>query len=194
MQMLCMRHRTNAEGYNRKGSQGTSMHSSTGSTTDRWPLSQPPPIRNYNHLHDEGEGRSADQIRRFSNCATKSIGEDIEAIERMENGVGSSSNLAFLGSCKCNGQLFVISIFSGSPQHKMYVTLDDDDDVLNMIHLHMCMKLSMIELRAEKKDQIGGVLNLARKATEREGQLGSADLPAKRHTRSSGCNGAKLTF
>ncbi|XP_073290826.1 uncharacterized protein [Primulina huaijiensis] len=38
----------------------------------------------------------------------------------------------------------------------MYVTLNDDDDVLNMIHLHMCMKLTLIELLAEKKEQIGG--------------------------------------
>ncbi|XP_073290972.1 uncharacterized protein [Primulina huaijiensis] len=91
-----------------------------------------------------------------------------------------SCNLSFLGSCKCKKQLFVISIFSGcslmdiferlgkkcaeitpeamilqyvAPQHKMHVTLNDDDDVLNMIHLHMCMKLSMIELRAESKNE-----------------------------------------
>ncbi|XP_073037010.1 uncharacterized protein [Primulina eburnea] len=38
----------------------------------------------------------------------------------------------------------------------MYVTLNDDDDVLNMIHLHMCMKLTLIELLAERKEQIGG--------------------------------------
>ncbi|XP_075483082.1 uncharacterized protein LOC142523241 [Primulina tabacum] len=91
-----------------------------------------------------------------------------------------SCNLSFLGSCKCKKQLFVISIFSGcslldiferlgkkcaettpeamilqyvAPQHKMNVTLNDDDDVLNMIHLYMCMKLSMIELRAESKNE-----------------------------------------
>ncbi|XP_073153814.1 uncharacterized protein [Henckelia pumila] len=33
----------------------------------------------------------------------------------------------------------------------MLVSLNDDDDVLNMIHLHMCVKLTTIELRAEKK-------------------------------------------
>ncbi|XP_073119794.1 uncharacterized protein [Henckelia pumila] len=107
----------------------------------------------------------------------------------MESGVGSSSNLAFLGTCKCKGQLFVISIFSGcslediflslsskyeeinplsmslqylAPQHKMYVTLNDNDDVRNMIHLHMCMKLGVIELRAELKDQIRGGFNMER--------------------------------
>ncbi|XP_073151968.1 uncharacterized protein [Henckelia pumila] len=107
----------------------------------------------------------------------------------MESGVGSSSNLVFLGTCKCKGQLFVISNFSGcslediflslsskyeeinplsmslqylAPQHKMYVTLNDNDDVRNMIHLHMCMKLSMIELRAELKDQIRGGFNMER--------------------------------
>ncbi|XP_073138019.1 uncharacterized protein [Henckelia pumila] len=107
----------------------------------------------------------------------------------MESGVGSSSNLAFLGTYKCKGQLFVISIFSGcslediflslsskyeeinplsmslqylAPQHKMYVTLNDNDDVRNMIHLHMCMKLSVIELRAELKDQIRGGFNMER--------------------------------
>ncbi|XP_073130783.1 uncharacterized protein [Henckelia pumila] len=81
----------------------------------------------------------------------------------MESGSGPC-NLSFLGCCKFKKQLFVISIFSGcsladvfsslskkcaeispestmlqyvAPLHKMFVSLNDDDDVLNMIHLHM---------------------------------------------------------
>ncbi|XP_073128536.1 uncharacterized protein [Henckelia pumila] len=84
----------------------------------------------------------------------------------MESGSGPY-NLSFLGCCKYKNQLFVISIFSGcilmdifmslgkkcaeispesmilhyvAPLHKMLVSLNDDDDVLNMIHLHMCVR------------------------------------------------------
>ncbi|XP_073121555.1 uncharacterized protein [Henckelia pumila] len=41
----------------------------------------------------------------------------------------------------------------------MLVSLNDDDDVLNMIHLHMSVKLTTIELRAEKKIKHLGNLN-----------------------------------
>ncbi|XP_073139120.1 uncharacterized protein [Henckelia pumila] len=95
-------------------------------------------------------------------------------------------NLSFLGCCKFKKQLFVISIFSGcslmdvfaslskkcakispesiilqyvAPLHKMLVSLNDDDDVLNMIHLHMCVKLTTIELRAENKNEHFNNLN-----------------------------------
>ncbi|XP_073131636.1 uncharacterized protein [Henckelia pumila] len=41
----------------------------------------------------------------------------------------------------------------------MLVSLNDDDDVLNMIHLHMCVKLTTIELRAEKRNEQFNNLN-----------------------------------
>ncbi|XP_075474348.1 uncharacterized protein LOC142505302 [Primulina tabacum] len=125
----------------------------------------------------------------------------------MEYESGWSCNLSFLGSCKCKKQLFVISIFSGcslldiferlgkkcaeftpeamilqyvAPQHKMNVTLNNDDDVLNMIHLHMCMKLSMIELRAESKNehvrnQIFGVYIILVRVDEEDRQRNSGN-------------------
>lgn len=49
-----------------------------------------------------------------------------------------------------------------SPKHKMFVSLNDDDDVLNMIHLDMCMKLTMIELRAKSKTETVKNLNFER--------------------------------
>ncbi|XP_073120960.1 uncharacterized protein [Henckelia pumila] len=97
----------------------------------------------------------------------------------MESGNGSC-NLLFLGCCKFKKQLFITSIFSDcslmdvfaslrkkyaeissesiilqyvAPLHKMIVSLNDDDDVLNMIHLHICVKLTTIELRAEKRNE-----------------------------------------
>ncbi|XP_073131642.1 uncharacterized protein [Henckelia pumila] len=103
----------------------------------------------------------------------------------MESGSGPC-NLSFLGCCKFKKKLFVISIFSGcsltdvfsslskkcaeispestmlqyvAPLHKMLVFLNDDDDVLNMIHLHMCVKLTTIELRAEKRNEQFNNLN-----------------------------------
>ncbi|XP_075492506.1 uncharacterized protein LOC142530558 [Primulina tabacum] len=38
----------------------------------------------------------------------------------------------------------------------MYVTLNEDDDVRIMTHLHTFMKLTIINMRAVRKDQIGG--------------------------------------
>ncbi|XP_073040142.1 uncharacterized protein [Primulina eburnea] len=100
----------------------------------------------------------------------------------MEYGSGSS-NFSFLGSCEYENELYMISIFNGfsltelflnfgrtctviSPQtitlqylaahQKMYVTLNEDDDVRIMTHLHTSMKLTIINMRAVRKDQIGG--------------------------------------
>ncbi|XP_073137771.1 uncharacterized protein [Henckelia pumila] len=51
----------------------------------------------------------------------------------------------------------------------MEVTLIDNDDVRNMINLHMCMKLNIIELRAERKtDQSHRSTNVDRVQTEDE--------------------------
>ncbi|KZV30004.1 clathrin assembly protein [Dorcoceras hygrometricum] len=42
-----------------------------------------------------------------------------------------------------------------APHRKLYVTLNEDDDVRNMTHLHTCMRLTIIDMRAVKKDQMG---------------------------------------
>ncbi|KZV14998.1 hypothetical protein F511_39372 [Dorcoceras hygrometricum] len=101
----------------------------------------------------------------------------------METGFGSgSSNFTFLGSCEYKDELYMISICNGfslmelfltlgrkceeispqnvilqylAPHRKLYVTLNEDDDVRNMTHLHTCMRLAIIDMRAVKKDQMG---------------------------------------
>ncbi|XP_073121008.1 uncharacterized protein [Henckelia pumila] len=96
----------------------------------------------------------------------------------MESCSGGNSNFSFIGSCQYLKGLYLISIPNGAtlmelfqnlgqkcsninlemttllftaPHKKMEVTLIDNDDVRNMINLHMCMKLNIIELRAERK-------------------------------------------
>ncbi|KZV48171.1 hypothetical protein F511_25960 [Dorcoceras hygrometricum] len=97
----------------------------------------------------------------------------------METVSGSgSSNFTFLGSCEYKDELYMISICNGfslmelfltlgrkceeispqnvilqylAPHRKLYVTLNEDDDVRNMTHLHTCMRLTIIDMRAVKK-------------------------------------------
>lgn len=80
-----------------------------------------------------------------------------------------------------------------APQHKMHVTLNDDDDVLNMIHLHMCMKLTMIELKAESKDEHFRSQNVRRKKRLLEGES-SMVMPVRVRTHSTGSIGGLRTL
>ncbi|XP_073127419.1 uncharacterized protein [Henckelia pumila] len=107
----------------------------------------------------------------------------------MEAGSGSG-NFSFLGSCRYAKGLYLISISNGAtlleifqslgrkcnainpeltvlqyiaPHEKIAVTLNEDDDVRNMINLHICLKLNMISLRAvAKDDQSQGNINAKR--------------------------------
>ncbi|XP_073137997.1 uncharacterized protein [Henckelia pumila] len=111
----------------------------------------------------------------------------------MEAGSGSS-NYSFLGSCEYKEDLYMISISNGfslmelflslgrkyeeiapenmilqylAPHRKLYVTLKEDDDVRNMTHLHTAMRLTIINMRAVKKDHMEGN-NLGRHESEEE--------------------------
>ncbi|KAG8376261.1 hypothetical protein BUALT_Bualt09G0044800 [Buddleja alternifolia] len=63
-----------------------------------------------------------------------------------------------LGICAYNDELDVISIFKGTtlmdvslyfaPPYKLYVTLKEDEDVLNMCRLHKRLKLPIIDMMA----------------------------------------------
>ncbi|XP_073138898.1 uncharacterized protein [Henckelia pumila] len=58
-----------------------------------------------------------------------------------------------------NPQLTTLQFIA--PHEKISVTLNDDDDVRNMINLHMCLKLSIIHLKASRKiDQSRGSRNV----------------------------------
>ncbi|KZV33007.1 hypothetical protein F511_24537 [Dorcoceras hygrometricum] len=107
-----------------------------------------------------------------------------------------SSNFTFLGSYEYKDELYKISICIGfslmelfltlwrkceeispqnvimqylAPHRKLYVTLNEDDDVRNMTHLHTCMRLTIIDMRAVKKDQMGA-RNVNRAESEDETQ------------------------
>ncbi|XP_073132129.1 uncharacterized protein [Henckelia pumila] len=114
----------------------------------------------------------------------------------MESCSGGNSNFSFIGSCQYLKGLYLISIPNGAtlmelfqnlgqkcpninpemttllftaPHKKMEVTLIDNDDVRNKINLHMCMKLNIIEMRAERKtDQSHRSTNVGRVQTEDE--------------------------
>lgn len=43
-----------------------------------------------------------------------------------------------------------------APHQKMYVTLNEDDDVCIMIHLHTCMRSTIINMKEVRKDQMQG--------------------------------------
>ncbi|KZV32765.1 hypothetical protein F511_31691 [Dorcoceras hygrometricum] len=102
----------------------------------------------------------------------------------METVSGSgSSNFTFLGSCEYKDELYMISICNGfislmelfltlgrkceeispqnvilqylAPHRKLYVTLNEDDDVRNITHIHTCMRLTIADMQAVKKDQMG---------------------------------------
>lgn len=107
----------------------------------------------------------------------------------MEDGSGSA-NFSFLGSCRFLNGLYLISIPNGAtlseifqslgrkcdainpelvvlqyiaPHENIAVTLNEDDDVRNMINLHSCLKLNIIKLRAVSKDvQSHGNTNVER--------------------------------
>ncbi|KAG6537319.1 hypothetical protein ZIOFF_002406 [Zingiber officinale] len=112
----------------------------------------------------------------------------VQFLGEMESGSGSS-NFSFLGSCKYKEDLYMISIFNGfslmelflnlgrkceeiapqnvilqylAPHQNMYVTLNEDDDVRIMTHLYTSMRLTIINMRAVKKDDMGSH-NLERK-------------------------------
>ncbi|KAG6516668.1 hypothetical protein ZIOFF_027141 [Zingiber officinale] len=105
----------------------------------------------------------------------------VQFLGEMESGSGSS-NFSFLGSCKYKEDLYMISIFNGfslmelflnlgrkceeiapqnvilqnlAPHQNMYVTLNEDDDVRIMTHLYTSMRLTIINMRAVKKDDMG---------------------------------------
>ncbi|XP_073122927.1 uncharacterized protein [Henckelia pumila] len=98
----------------------------------------------------------------------------------MESASGSS-NFSFLGSCDYKDDLYMISIYNGfslmelflnlgkkckeitpqtmtlqylAPHQKKYVTLNEDDDVRIMTHLHTSMTLTIINMRAVEKDEM----------------------------------------
>ncbi|KAG6497373.1 hypothetical protein ZIOFF_045272 [Zingiber officinale] len=105
----------------------------------------------------------------------------VQFLGEMESGSGSL-NFSFLGSCKHKEDLYMISIFNGfslmelflnlgrkceeiapqnvilqylAPYQNMYVTLNEDDDVRIMTHLYTSMRLTIINMRAVKKDEMG---------------------------------------
>ncbi|XP_073129491.1 uncharacterized protein [Henckelia pumila] len=96
----------------------------------------------------------------------------------MNLGVGSS-NTGFIGSCHYNGELYMISISNPTnlmelfftlsrkcvdmrsdlislqyqaPHEKIFVTLKEDDDVFTMLNLHTCLKLTIIDMRAVRRN------------------------------------------
>ncbi|KZV39898.1 hypothetical protein F511_04538 [Dorcoceras hygrometricum] len=136
----------------------------------------------------------------------------------METVSGSgSSNFTFLGSCEYKDELYMISICNVfslmelfltlgrkceeispqnvilqylAPHRKLYVTLNEDDDVRNMTHLHTCMILTIIDMRAVKKDQMGG-RNVNMKSPSLERQISDAAC-TRRCTRSMSIIGTSL--
>ncbi|XP_073138772.1 uncharacterized protein [Henckelia pumila] len=96
----------------------------------------------------------------------------------MNLGAGSS-NTGFIGSCHYNGELYMISISNPTtlmelfftlsrkcvdmrhalislqyqaPHEKIFVTLNEDDDVATMLNLHTCLKLTIIDMRAVRRN------------------------------------------
>jgi len=93
------------------------------------------------------------------------------------------AQIQLLGSCLYNGELHIMSICKSmsleeiylelskkwveigpdyisirylAPHQKLYVTLSNDDDVSNMVRLHVCLKLNIIDMMAiRKNDSIG---------------------------------------
>ncbi|XP_042467183.1 uncharacterized protein LOC122050334 [Zingiber officinale] len=61
-----------------------------------------------------------------------------------------------------------------APHQNMYVTLNEDDDVRIMTHLYTSMRLTIINMRAVKKDDMGSH-NLERFETEEETQTSNDD-------------------
>ncbi|KAG6487629.1 hypothetical protein ZIOFF_056219 [Zingiber officinale] len=104
----------------------------------------------------------------------------VQFLGEMESSSGSSI-FSFLGSCKYKEDLYMISIFNGfslmelflnlrikceeiapqnvilqylAPHQNMYVTLNEDDGVRIMTHLYTFMRLTIINMRAVKKDEM----------------------------------------
>ncbi|XP_073138855.1 uncharacterized protein [Henckelia pumila] len=96
----------------------------------------------------------------------------------MNLGAGSS-NTGFIGSCHYNGELYMISISNPTtlmelfftlsrkcvdmrhelislqyqpPHEKIFVTLNEDDDVATMLNLYTCLKLTIIDMRAVRRN------------------------------------------
>ena len=97
---------------------------------------------------------------------------------------GQESQIQLLGSCIYNGELYILSIYDSmslaemyvelarrwsemspqfftirylAPHQKMYVTLNTDDDVSNMVRLHVCLKLTIIDMMVVRKNEPTGV-------------------------------------
>ena len=96
---------------------------------------------------------------------------------------GEEASLQILGSCRYRDQLHIISIKNSSslrdlyvnlarrwneieselftlqylaPREKLYVTLSNDDDVANMVLLHLILKLNIIDILVSRKDEPPG--------------------------------------
>ncbi|XP_073119726.1 uncharacterized protein [Henckelia pumila] len=96
----------------------------------------------------------------------------------MNLGAGSS-NTGFIGSCHYNGELYMISISNPTtlmelfftlsrkcvdmrheliflqyqaPHEKIFVTLNEDDNVATMLNLYTCLKLTIIDMRAVRRN------------------------------------------
>ena len=89
-----------------------------------------------------------------------------------------------LGSCIYNGELYILSIYDSmsladmyfelakrwseispqfftirylAPHQKMYVTLNTDDDISNMVRLYLCLKLTIIDMMIIRKNEPTGL-------------------------------------
>ncbi|XP_012843486.1 PREDICTED: uncharacterized protein LOC105963612 [Erythranthe guttata] len=96
------------------------------------------------------------------------------------NDVSNDAPTVILGSCRYKNQLHIISIKSNStimeiygaiinkwnhihpdalilqylaPRERLYVTLGSDEDVENMVALHLIMKMSVVDIVVIRKDE-----------------------------------------
>ncbi|PIN24627.1 hypothetical protein CDL12_02639 [Handroanthus impetiginosus] len=74
------------------------------------------------------------------------------------------AQIQLVRSCLYNDELHIMSICPDyvsirylAPHQKIYVTLSNDNDVSNMVRLHVCLKSNIIDMMAVRKNDFTAV-------------------------------------
>ncbi|KAL7120546.1 hypothetical protein ACP275_02G128700 [Erythranthe tilingii] len=67
---------------------------------------------------------------------------------------------------KINGQTQILTVQYRAPHENMYVTLGDDDDVSNMVALHLILKTSIIDILTTPKESFNFFSQKRKKSRE----------------------------